>query len=316
LGDYETRLADLRQQHAADLAHRVDQIAQAVEAGDGAEARVIAHGLSGSAHVLRLGALGVAATTIVDTDPDDIARLRAAMTTLRHELALAVPSPDPVSRLKRLNHDLRSPLTAVLGYAELVLQKDLDSATRGMVDRILEAGGVILQHLDDVTSELDAAAGGGAAVGGRPAAESPAGARGAVIPFSRLDVLIVDNDILVREVVVAILAESWGLSARTASSPREAETALDELRPGLVLIDLQLGAADGAVVVSAARQRCPSALIAVLTGNDPSLRRTELLGLGADIVARKGPPDTLRILVDAALARLAVESLATRDIAG
>jgi len=45
---------------------------------------------------------------------------------------------------------------------------------------------------------------------------------------------------------------------------------------------------------------CPSTFIAVLTGDDPSPRREELRGLGADIVVRNGPPNMVRLLVDAA----------------
>ena len=111
----------------------------------------------------------------------------------------------------------------------------------------------------------------------------------------------------------ATLDTMKGVSALAASTIEEAESALEQRQPDVILVDLDLAGADGAVVVGAARRRCPSAFVAVFTGDDPATRRPELRALGADVVVRKGPPDTIRVLVAAGRAKLEVAALDPAD---
>lgn len=55
----------------------------------------------------------------------------------------------------RLNHDLRAPLTAIVGFAELLGDGDLSPEQQMYVQRILEATGKIVEILDDVRNYLN-----------------------------------------------------------------------------------------------------------------------------------------------------------------
>lgn len=55
----------------------------------------------------------------------------------------------------RFNHDLRAPLTAIVGFAELLGDGDLTSEQQNYVRRILEAADKIVHILDDVQGTLD-----------------------------------------------------------------------------------------------------------------------------------------------------------------
>jgi CheY-like chemotaxis protein len=294
-GDYESGLSGLRKQYALDLSQRVDEIELALAEDDGARAAAIAHGLAGSAHVLGLHELGDAASSVGSAALEAPEHRDEAVRGLHSALATVEDSLHRVSRRQRLNHDLRSPLTAVLGYADLLRDHDLDPSARAMVEGILEAGEAILRLLDEESAEFDAVALSGLA--------APAGSGDADEPtVSLLDVLIVDDDVVVRDVMVATLQTMEGVSARAVSTLAEADTALQERPPGLLIVDLNLGGTDGARFLQEARHRCPATFVAVLTGDDPSSRRDELHRLGADAVVRKGPPEALRLLVVAARA--------------
>ncbi len=54
----------------------------------------------------------------------------------------------------RFNHDLRAPLTAIIGFAELLADSDLSPEQRSYVERILEATDKIVQMLDEVQKVL------------------------------------------------------------------------------------------------------------------------------------------------------------------
>lgn len=55
----------------------------------------------------------------------------------------------------RFNHDLRAPLTAIVGFAELLGDGDLTPEQQNYVRRILEAADKIVHILDDVQRTLD-----------------------------------------------------------------------------------------------------------------------------------------------------------------
>lgn len=288
MSDNAADLIALRSQYAPELSSRVDDVEQALADGDGAAAASIAHGLSGSAHVLGLHAFGDAASAVSrlgDAPPEE---QRAAVRSLRAALATVAPT-DRIDRRHRLNHDLRSPLTAVLGYADLLGDHDLDPSAMAMVNGILEAGETMRRLLDEESAAMDA---------------SPIDA---VMPDSTasedgsaLDVLVIDDDALVRGVIVAVLDGVDGVTSRSVATLEEADVAIRERVPDVLIIDLHLGGADGAQFLHEARRRCPASFVAVLTGDDPSQRRAELHRLGADVVARKGPADTVRLIVEAA----------------
>ena len=52
--------------------------------------------------------------------------------------------------IAKLEHDLRNPLTAVLGFAELLDMTDLDETQRAHLDRLRHAAEQLLQILDTI----------------------------------------------------------------------------------------------------------------------------------------------------------------------
>lgn len=55
----------------------------------------------------------------------------------------------------RFNHDLRAPLTAIVGFAELLSEENLTPQQQVYVQRILEAIDKIMQILDEVQRVLN-----------------------------------------------------------------------------------------------------------------------------------------------------------------
>jgi signal transduction histidine kinase len=60
--------------------------------------------------------------------------------------------------LANMSHELRTPLTSILGFADLLAASPLDDEQRGRLDRIRDAGAVLLDTLNDVLdfSKLEA----------------------------------------------------------------------------------------------------------------------------------------------------------------
>lgn len=57
----------------------------------------------------------------------------------------------------RINHDLRAPLTAIIGFAELLADTDLTPEQHNYVERILEATSKIIQMLNETQKVLNEA---------------------------------------------------------------------------------------------------------------------------------------------------------------
>ena len=58
--------------------------------------------------------------------------------------------------LSRFNHDVRAPLTAIVGFAELLGDEELTPAQQVYVQRILEATDKLVAILDEVQKVLHA----------------------------------------------------------------------------------------------------------------------------------------------------------------
>jgi two-component system KDP operon response regulator KdpE len=79
-------------------------------------------------------------------------------------------------------------------------------------------------------------------------------------------ILVVDDEAVVRRVLGDALAQA-GHAVRTAGSGEAALAALKEEPADLVLLDLQLGDADGVEVMQAIRERWPQTQIIILTAH-------------------------------------------------
>ena len=72
--------------------------------------------------------------------------------TLAHKLARWREARNAI--LSRFNHDVRAPLTAIVGFAELLGDEELTPEQRVYVQRILEATDKIVAILDEVQKVL------------------------------------------------------------------------------------------------------------------------------------------------------------------
>ncbi|MGD9507470.1 MAG: adenylate/guanylate cyclase domain-containing protein [Geminicoccaceae bacterium] len=206
---------------------------------------------------------------------------------------------DP-SLLRRLRHDLRSPLGAVKGFAELLLA-DGAPLPRAELERILERVGTILARLDGLVAgechepqAADLAAALAATAGALP---EPATSPGRI--------LVVDDD----EHNRALLADILILAGHTVDTAASAAAALERLAASpcdIVLLDLLMPGMNGLELLLAIRAQPDFAELPalVLSGVDHAEMTGRCLAAGAHDFVRK-PFDTaiLRARVAAALER-------------
>lgn len=163
-------------------------------------------------------------------------------------------------------HDLRTPLTGILGYADLLAMDGVDEDSRRSYARTILAEAVRLRDLID---DLEAGR-----PTGTPAAEDEdrVAALGAADvltkPFSRegllesvgllleggpASILIVDDDDTIRALMLKTL-ERDGLDFREAANGAEALARVAERRPDVILLDLEMPVLDGFGVLDQLRQ--------------------------------------------------------------
>ena len=232
-----------------------------------------------------------------------VARIVTAARQAVDRLADAGPvlaaAEDPLL-LRRLRHDLRSPLGAIKGFAELLLA-DGAPLPRAELERILERVGAILARLDSLVAgeapELQAADLAAALIATAGALPEPATRPGRI--------LVVDDD----EYNRVLLADVLALSGHTVDTAASAPAALDQLGRtpcDLVLLDLLMPGMNGLELLLAIRARPAFAELPalVLSGVDHAEMTGRCLAAGAQDFVRK-PFDTaiLRARVAAALER-------------
>jgi CheY-like chemotaxis protein len=163
-------------------------------------------------------------------------------------------------RLAILAHRLRNPLGAIVGWAHMLGQGDLDEGARvRAVDAILRSAAELARLIDTIEPEE------------RPAVEAPLepaeqpSSREAVIrderarlgPDPRLDgirVLVVDDDAGAREMVEVAL-QQYGAAVSSAAGAAEALDAFDHSQPEVVVADLEMPHMDGYTFIRAIRSR-------------------------------------------------------------
>lgn len=182
-------------------------------------------------------------------------------------------------------HDLRTPLTGILGFAELLAMDDLDDTSRrGYVETIrreslrlrdmmndfidlqqIEGGSVRLEPEPVALVESDRAADLGAAdclskpFSGASLLESVAG----LLPPVGGSVLVVDDDDTIRSLVTTTLARD-GRQLREAADGIEALTRISESRPDLIILDLEMPHLDGFGVLERLRESADTRKIPVI----------------------------------------------------
>lgn len=109
----------------------------------------------------------------------------------------------------------------------------------------------------------------------------------------RLRTVVVDNDDVIRRLVRVILEHDGRLEVvGEAANGLEAIELADALRPGGIVIDLNMPGLSGRPAIAEIRSRHPHTVIVVLSTFPGGLRQVE----GADAALAKGAPDTPRQL--------------------
>ncbi|MFO1046327.1 MAG: adenylate/guanylate cyclase domain-containing protein [Geminicoccaceae bacterium] len=232
-----------------------------------------------------------------------VARIVAAARQAVDRLADAGPAlaaaEDPLL-LRRLRHDLRSPLGAIKGFAELLLE-DQAPLPRGELERILDRVQAILARLDNLVAgeapEPSAAHLAAALAATAGALPEPAGSPGRI--------LVVDDDEHNRALLADILTMAGHAVEATGSGPA-ALAHLGREACDLVLLDLLMPGMNGLELLLAIRAMPTLAGLPalVLSGVDHHEMTGRCLAAGADDFVRK-PFDTgiLRARVSASLER-------------
>jgi signal transduction histidine kinase len=204
-----------------------------------------------------------------------------------------------------MSHDLRTPITAILGYSELLqdgIMGDLDARQQDMVERICQVSGHLAQLVNDVLdlAKLDA---------GR-------------MEFHREPVALGD---LVDEAIVAVepQANSKGLELRIEIDPlRDAVLDLDPPRVRQVLVNLLSNAVKfterGAVSLSAGTEEGRSWIAVADTGpgipaGSEEAVFEEFLQIAAGNKAKREPGSGLGLAISRRMARAMGGDLTARN---
>jgi CheY-like chemotaxis protein len=120
-------------------------------------------------------------------------------------------------------------------------------------------------------------------------------------PERRSVVLVADDDAMIRELMRAVIAEEEGLHAVLAANGAEALAAVAAVRPGVVLLDMQMPLVDGAEVARRLKGD-PATRGVPIVGLSAGERREAALAAGCDaFVAKPFDLDHLVAVVHACL---------------
>jgi CheY-like chemotaxis protein len=170
------------------------------------------------------------------------------------------------ARFDRLRHDVRSPLSVIQGFANLLEHRSDDTFRLEATARIQQAASVLEQKLDALLSELESVA-------------------GETAPGDRRQILVADDDPAVRELLAATLdADSFAIVE--ARDVVEAVAMLADA-PVLVILDWRFPGGGGEVVLAAAKERDPDLPVVVLTGDRTLETRACVETGGADAFITK-----------------------------
>ena len=103
-----------------------------------------------------------------------------------------------------------------------------------------------------------------------------------VVPGKKKRVLVVDDHPLIRAGMIRLIGRQEDMTCcGEAEDPRSLFAALADLNPDLILLDLQLGDADGLELIKSLRAQRPNLLIVVLSQCDEKLYAERVLRAGA-----------------------------------
>ncbi len=286
----------LRREFARDVRWRLDRLRRAVEGRDVEQARRLAHALNGSARALALESLRceierveeLLAREPLPSEAEEA--VERAIGAADDDLPLDELGPSGGEAIEQLCHDLRTPLSAVWGFAQLLRRSDLTEEQKRYLDGIVDAGERLSAMLDDAV---------GALCSRRPAiATDVAERRGPDTGgdgVRALTIVYVEDDPVSVAVLQGLLATRPDVRLVIAVTGAEGVALAAAVRPDLVLLDLGLPDIDGAEVVRRLRATASPPPVAVVTGDTRPERIAELRDAGVDDYFAK-PVDLRRLL--------------------
>lgn len=199
-------------------------------------------------------------------DPEALSRRLIAA----KEAPSSAAAPIDVKRIRKVTHDLSNALALISGFADLLAESELGSAT-GPAERYLSIiqrrSGEAVAFLEEIRSLLQGKAGPKALnhSSSAPAAAAPdaPAPRAAGAPLS---LLLIDDEPRLLEVLSAHLRRA-GHAVATAGDPREG---LERFSAGgfdLVLTDQEMPGLTGEEVTRAIKERAPRTPVILLTGH-------------------------------------------------
>ena len=177
---------------------------------------------------------------------------------------------DPIELLRRLSHDLRTPMTNVLGSTELLLESELDTAQRLAAENVHRSGRELLDVVDRLLAAHQIKKSAPPSSG-----EFKAAPRVSALLSGRRVLLAEDNAF--NQALIEHVLEPMGCQVDKAGSGTEAVKAFKPGRYDLVLMDCQMPEMDGLTAtrqirrIEAGKSRVP--VVAVTAGTVSGARR-------------------------------------------
>ncbi len=183
---------------------------------------------------------------------------------------LKLSGDDALELLRRLSHDLRDPMTNVLGSTELLLESDLDTSQRLAAENVHRSGRELLEVVDRLLAAHEIGKSAPPSSG-----EFKAAPRVAALLSGRRILLAEDNAF--NRALIEHVLEPMGCQVDKAASGTEAVRAFRPGRYDLVLMDCQMPEMDGLAAtreirrIEAGGSRVP--VVAVTAGTVSGARR-------------------------------------------
>ena len=171
------------------------------------------------------------------------------------------PDPSWLSELMaKLEHDLRNPLTAVMGFADLLAMSELDEHQRDNLNRIHQAAEQLLQVVETMEER-------------------------AVAP--QRTIVYLEDDPGNIGLIGGILVHRPGVRMMTAPDAERGLQMIRKERPDLVLLDLGLPDRQGTDVLSELKAQPETSDIPVVVISGSVSKRDEVLAAGAEVFLSK-----------------------------